>query len=127
VVHGSSILTAVGETGLQLYKFGRVVTLTRNFEKSIYEAIRQNRETGLHTLLLLDVGMSGSDGLKILSKKMPDETRIVVACELGGNFIVKYGKINDLVKNKGLNKYSAVIILPGKLHFIEEEFLETLK
>ena len=126
VIHGSSVLTAVGETGLQLYKFGKTATLTRNFEKSIYETIQLNKKLGLHTLVLLDIGMTAADGLKILAKKMQDEVKVVVACSLGMNETIEYKKIKNLVKNKNLDKTPAVIIIPGKLHFMEEELLEAL-
>ncbi len=128
VIHGSSILTAVAETGLQLYKFGRTATLTRNFEESILETIKENQKAGLHTLLLLDIGLSGKEGLEILSGKIQEEMKVIVACQLGSQEpVIRYGKIKDLIKNKKLNKYPAVIIIPGKLHFLEEEFLEMLK
>lgn len=60
IVHGVSILTAAaGLLGLQIYKFGRTTTLAypekNYFPLSPYHVIRQNRERGLHTLILLDI------------------------------------------------------------------------
>jgi diphthine synthase len=49
IVHGSSIFTAVAETGLQLYKFGRTVTLTDPFLQSTKRAIENNYRSRLHT------------------------------------------------------------------------------
>lgn len=122
VIHGSSILTAVGETGLSLYKFGRTVTLTKPLQKSILEGIKQNRKSGLHTLVLLDIGMAPQEALRLLSGKIPGS--IVVASHLGGNPKIKYGRIENLMRLK-LNKPPAVLAIPGKLHFIEKEYLET--
>lgn len=59
VIHNASILTAVGCTGLQLYRFGETVSIplfTENWRPtSFYPKIKQNRALGLHTLLLLDI------------------------------------------------------------------------
>ncbi len=59
VVHNASILTAVGSTGLQLYKFGKTTSLVF-FEPdwkptTAYDTIVQNLQNGLHTLCLLDI------------------------------------------------------------------------
>src|SRR5436189_2813934 len=64
IVHGVSILTAAaGTLGLQAYKFGRTTTVpwprTGFAPTSPLEAILENRRSGLHTLVLLDVGEDG--------------------------------------------------------------------
>src|SRR3989344_4848305 len=61
VIHGPSIFTVIGETGLQLYKFGMTTTLPFPEQKSAswYEVIKMNLKNGLHTLVLLDVKVSG--------------------------------------------------------------------
>lgn len=122
VIHGSSILTAIAETGLSLYKFGRTVTLTKPIQKSTLRAIKQNQKLGLHTLVLLDIGMTPSQVLKLLSGKIPG--RILLASHLGGNPEIKYNTIKNLLKLK-LNKTPSVLAIPGKLHFLEKEYLET--
>lgn len=123
VIHGSSILTAVAETGLQLYKFGRTVTLTRPLQKSTLDSIRQNQKAGLHTLVLLDIGMTSQQALKLFPKKIPG--KIIVASQLGSDPEIRYGTIQDLLKLR-LDKTPAVIAIPGKLHFLEKEYLESL-
>lgn len=59
VIHNASIVSAVGCTGLQVYRFGEIVSLPFFTEKwrpySFYEKIKNNREKGLHTLVLLDI------------------------------------------------------------------------
>ncbi|KAH9600979.1 Tetrapyrrole methylase [Trypanosoma melophagium] len=59
VIHNASIINAVGCCGLQLYRFGQVLSLcfwTETWRPdSWYERLRSNRESGLHTLLLLDI------------------------------------------------------------------------
>ncbi|XP_075254993.1 diphthine methyl ester synthase-like [Convolutriloba macropyga] len=59
VIHNASILTAVGATGLQLYRFGETVSLcfwTDTWKPtSAFEKVMKNFEAGLHTLCLLDI------------------------------------------------------------------------
>jgi diphthine synthase len=127
VIHGSSVLTAIGETGLQLYKFGKATTLSRDFPKSCHETILQNRKAGLHTLVLLEPGMDALDGLETLLKRLKPSEKAVFACHLGGSAAIKHGEISDLLKNRRVRgKAPAVIIIPGRLHFMEKEFLDAL-
>ena len=140
VIHGSSIYSAVGETGLQIYKFGKTTTLALPEEiyspMSAYETILQNKKAGLHTLVLLDIKegklITVKEGIELLMKMEKEgglldyETKIVAACELGGRNVIKYGKIKDLLKSKELGLTPAVLIVPGELHFMEQEFLETI-
>jgi len=128
IIHSSGIYTAVAETGLHLYKFGRTTTLPKPQEKfnpsSPLEIIKENKKSGLHTLVLLDIGMTAAEGMKMLYDDFKDE-EIVVCCNLGSrNQIIKYGTVNSLVKEKGLNQSPSVLIVPGNLHFKEEEALK---
>lgn len=58
-VPNASILSAIGATGLQLYNFGQTVSMvffTDNWRPaSFYDRIKENRDIGLHTLVLLDI------------------------------------------------------------------------
>ncbi|KAL8709428.1 MAG: hypothetical protein Q9220_005811 [cf. Caloplaca sp. 1 TL-2023] len=58
-VHNASIMSAVGATGLQLYNFGQTVSMVFFTETwkptSFYDRIKENRQIGLHTLILLDI------------------------------------------------------------------------
>ena len=135
VIHSSSIYTAVAETGLQLYKFGRTTTLTfieKSFKPSSpYEVILENRKAGLHTLVLLDVKEEGrymtiKDGIEVLietGELLDMNTNIVACCQLGGNQKIKYGTMEKLAGDSDLESTPAVIIIPGRLHFKEEEAL----
>jgi len=137
IVHGSSIYSAVSKTGLQIYKFGRTVTLTNPMQPSIYEAIKNNRKAGLHTLILLDIPMTALDGLRILfehdkkkkgRKIFKAQTEVAAACQLGGkNEIIRYGPIGELVNKADLKLSPGVVILPGDMHFMEKDYLETFK
>ncbi|KAL6527442.1 hypothetical protein OROGR_016532 [Orobanche gracilis] len=59
VVHNVSVMKAVGVCGLQLYRYGEMVSIpfiTDTWRPdSFYEKIERNRTLGLHTLCLLDI------------------------------------------------------------------------
>jgi len=134
VVHASSVYTAIAKSGLQLYKFGRtatVITPAKGYaSEGFYGALAENQKHGLHTLLLLDVNMGTKQAFDILfsiesGKKSSLLKEAVICSALGSeNERVIYGRTGDL-RDIELPP-PAVIIIPGKLHFLEKEFLETL-
>jgi len=138
VSHNASIYSAVGETGLHLYKFGSTVTIpfpekTKNQSpESVYKTIRENKERGLHTLCLLDLisgkekYMTPNQGMEILlkSKDISDENELVVFGRAGAEEpLIVYGEIKDII-GKDFGEPPFVLIIPGELHFTEEEYLE---
>ncbi|KAI5821189.1 tetrapyrrole methylase [Pyronema omphalodes] len=58
-IHNASIMNAIGACGLQLYNFGQTVSMVFFLDNwkpsSYYDRIKENREIGLHTLVLLDI------------------------------------------------------------------------
>ena len=131
LVHGSSIITAVAETGLQVYKFGRIVTLPASgFTDSIIEMVKMNLTNGLHSLILLDIDLTPSAAAKMLLEnlnklELSKETKIVAACKIGSDeAIIKYGAIESLTNDPDIDKVPGVLIIPGELHFMEEEALK---
>jgi diphthine synthase len=58
-IPNASIMSGIGATGLQLYNFGQTVSMvffTENWRPaSFYDRIKENRDIGLHTLILLDI------------------------------------------------------------------------
>ncbi|MFH1631255.1 MAG: diphthine synthase [Candidatus Aenigmatarchaeota archaeon] len=142
VIHSSSVYTAVAESGLQLYKFGRTTTLCYpepGFEPdSPYDTIVENRKIGLHSLILLDVKtdrwMTVKEGLNILldleNKKngliLSLTTKVIACCKLGGkDQKIIYDSVENIIKMDP-KEVPACTIVPGKLNFKEEEFLERL-
>jgi diphthine synthase len=138
VVHNASIYSAVGETGLHLYKFGRTVTIPfpekTESTDTLADAIEKNMKMGLHTLLLLDVISEGGkymrpeEGMKILLKMekkfFTENTEIIVFARAGSDKpLIVYGKVKKLIK-KDLGNPPFVIIIPARLHFSESEYLE---
>ena len=59
VIHNASIVSAMGCCGLQVYRFGEIVSIpffTDNWRPySFYEKIKGNAQRDLHTLALLDI------------------------------------------------------------------------
>ncbi len=134
IIHSSSIFTAVAECGLSLYSFGKTVSipaLQPNFSPtSFVEGIMDNRKMGLHTLCLLDIGMSVPEAVKILlglekHSKIISDQKIVACSGLGSDKQkVIYKTANELL-NENMSP-PAVLIIPGKMHFTEKEFLDKL-
>ena len=121
VIHGSSILTAIAESGLSLYRFGQTVTLPKDGpKKSFWDAVRKNLRAGLHTLVLLEPGLGLERALKLLKLKRP----LVAGCRFGGETLIRYGRPSKL-KELG-DCQPAVLVIPAKLSFYEEEFLSIL-
>ncbi len=145
VIHGSSVLTAVpGILGLQHYKFGRTTTVPFPREgyspTSPLEVIADNLSRGLHTLVLLDIDaenerfMTANEGIHILldmDKRMgkglmTPETLVCVVGRAGSNdSTVRAGRIGDLV-GEDFGPPLHTMVVPGKLHFMEEEALVAL-
>ena len=123
VIYNASILDAVAETGLQLYKFGKITSIP-NFEAdSFIEIIRENQKINAHSLILVDIGMELKDALEKISKiEGIKQNKIVVCSQLGTqNSRIYYNKIENL-KDKNIKKPYCIII-PSKLHFVEKEVL----
>jgi diphthine synthase len=136
VIHSSSIFTAVAECGLSLYKFGKTISIPSvqpNFSPTSFtEGILDNRKMGLHTLCLLDIGMNVPQAVQMLldlekhARKIISDQKIVAACGLGSDKQrIVYKEASELLKES--MSPPAVLIIPGKLHFTESEYLENFK
>jgi len=144
IVHNASIYSAIAETGLQIYKFGKTTTVTfwkPNYKpKSFYETIKQNKERGLHTLLLLDLDkrkkeyLSPKEAIKTLleiekEKKqdiVTEKTNLVIASRLGSpKRKIKYGEAEKLLEEKVEPPSS--LIVPGELHEMEKKYLDIFR
>lgn len=141
VIHSSSIYSAVAETGLQVYKFGRTTTIAypegNYFPESPFDVVRENLERGLHTLCLLDVKadqsryMTVNEGIRILldiavrrnDPLFNEKTPCVGIARLGGDATIKYGPAKEVMKLDFGGPPHALII-PGRLHYMEEEALK---
>jgi len=128
VIHNSSIYTVgPGKTGLQIYRFGRTATLVNprpNYKPtSSLDVIRTNRSMNMHTLVLLDTEPQPMDTKTALQMLSEFEEAIVLSRLGEKDEKITYGKIEDL-KKEDLGKPPFSIIIPAKLHPIEEECLK---
>ena len=145
IINNASILTSVGISGLQIYKFGKTTSIPfpqTNFRPiTAYEVLRQNRMLGLHTLMILDLKptenkfMTVNEGIKIMlgierdrREEVFNEKTLVVGCARIGrkDFIVKAGTAKEL-ETFNFGPPPHCLLVPGELHFIEEEALSIWK
>jgi len=132
IIHGASIIDAVADTGLQLYKFGKTASMPAWKESftptSFMELVKENQSINAHSLILIDIGLDFQDALTQLEDSAKKEKvkldKLVVCQRLGTkNSKFFYKGIPELKEFTGVRKpYS--IIIPGKLHFVEKNMLE---
>ena len=142
----SVIDAIVTSTGLQVYKFGRTVTLTYPeakygyFPQTPYYVIKENLSRGLHTLLLLDIRaeegryMTASEGAKLLleleeriGEGLIDEETLAVAVARAtapDQRLLAAPLAQIIDTDFGPPPHSLVI--PGRLHPMEVEALVVL-
>lgn len=154
VVHAPSIYSAApGLLGLQHYKFGRTTTLVRPEENwlpaSMFDAVQDNHDAGLHTLVLLDIKadearpagrgndwpaqgyfMSADEGLRLLlelAKKRDDASWFGPNTQVG--IVARAGSPEPLVATGSAGRLAQTdfgpplhcIVVPGALQVVEEE------
>ena len=142
VVHGVSIVSAAaGLLGLQVYKFGKVVSIARPqpnfFPLSPYDAIRDNATMGMHSLLLLDTTggyMTANEALELLLE-MEERKKEHLICEDTPVAVVARVSSDDALARAGcLGEMMSLdfgdtphsVVLFGKLHVMEIRALVTL-
>ena len=140
ITHNASVLTAIGITGLQLYKFGKITSIpieNENVEVP-YDVLKSNKKNNLHTLFILDLKPNSNDSLSVNDairyllkvelkrgeKVLTDNTLCIGCAKLGSlDQILKAGKANDLLKFDFKNGMHCLIVPSKQLHFMEEEAL----
>jgi len=126
VVHAPSIFTSIAETGLNVYKFGRTVTLPKKGKpRSIIEYIEKNDEVSLHSLILLDINLEADEAAgKILDMKPEFADREAVVLERANleNQEISVMKL-EKVANSEFGEPPHSLILTGEKSYKEEEFL----
>ncbi|MBU0757351.1 MAG: diphthine synthase [Nanoarchaeota archaeon] len=141
IIHNTSILTAVGIVGLELYKYGKTTSMPffeKGFEpETPYDVIKMNQKNGLHTLVLLDIKKDlnrlmtvnqAIEQLLLIDDRKKEgvftpDLKIVGCARLGSDdFLIKYGtakELNEIDFGEPLH----CLVVPGKLHFVEEAML----
>lgn len=144
ICHAASIYSAaVGESGLDIYRFGPPVTIAFWSEKykptSFLDAIRKNYENGHHTLVLLDLEqkarktMGIEEAVKLLEEAekakeyglIDDDLQVLAMGDVGKKTQeMAYFRIGDLGKVAGRFKGKVlVLVIPSSPSFAEEESL----
>lgn len=135
VINNVSILNAVGITGLELYKFGRTVSIPWDENaNSFFDYYKKNKELGLHTLFLLDLAPLDDKFLQIkdaisrmLKIGLPKDQLCIGCSALGSEKAeIKAGTAEELSR-LDFKETPQCIIIPGNLHFMEEDFLKQFK
>jgi diphthine synthase len=140
VVHAPSIFSAApGLLGLQHYKFGRATTLVKP-EKgwaptSPFDAVAENHERGLHTLVLLDIKsdlgyfMTANEGLAQLldlarrtgNTWFGEDAQAGVVARAGSDQPnVVTGRVADLLAMQ-FGPPLHCLVVPGQLQVVEQE------
>ncbi|MGD2201429.1 MAG: diphthine synthase [Candidatus Bathyarchaeota archaeon] len=140
VIHGSSILTAIAETGLSPYKLGRTVTLPlpeKAPPTTVLKTLKQNREHGLHTLILLDLDTEHQQTQTInqaiqtlIQSRQPQtynrDTLTIGISHLGWRDQKIRADTAHNLANHDFGDPPHTLLIPGELHFLEAEALKTL-
>ena len=136
VIHNASIFTAVAQTGLSIYKFGKTTSIPfpqKGFKVNTpMQIINENKDA--HTLCLLDINpkthttMSTKQAIELLlrmqNNSLTENNKVVLCTKLGTKEQkIIYTTIKQ-AKEIELNSYPQCLIIPGKLHFKEEEMLK---
>lgn len=145
VIHAASGITSlIGEAGLHLYKFGRIITIMSDSQSSVsvYNTIFENLLAGNHTLILTEYNndqrkpffLDPNSAFKALLQTEKDfrykvfskDTFALVASRIGmPDQKIISGMVGSLGGiNFGQGPHS--IIITGTLHFTEVEALMTL-
>ena len=140
-IPSASIQTVIsGLTGLSNYKFGKSATIVfpdKGPNNAAYEAVRDNKSRGLHTLLYLDLeveisrAMTINEGIKILLELESKRGEGVINSNMLVIGIARACWKDSIIKASKLSKIlhydfgppPHVLIIPGSLHFIELEAL----
>lgn len=142
VIHNASIMSAIGSTGLQVYKFGKTTSIPFPKEKfapqTFYNIVKENKSIGAHTLVLLDLDpkenkfLSVNEGLELLrfiererKEKVVEPTDWCVGIARLGHSDQKIvaGTVLE-VSDVDFGSPPHAIVLPGNLHFVEEDALK---
>lgn len=140
IVHAASIASAApGLAGLQSYKFGRSATVPfpDNPSQTPYEVLTENLERGLHTLLLLDIraekgkAMTANEAINIMLRLEEKLRKRAFTREGLAVVVARAGSDDEIVRADRIGRLAEldfgppphVLIVPGKLHFVEAEAL----
>lgn len=145
VFHSSSVFTAaIGESGLDVYKFGPTTTIPFWSERykptSFLDVVANNMQNKQHTLMLLDIEqktprpMKLEEALEIISSTQVKKevllptTKIIIIGDIGRESqLIKYVEFGNAAKyTKEFAQKTLCIVVPSKPSFAEEEAMNRL-
>jgi len=129
IIHSASVFDALAETGLQLYKFGKIASMPKQ-ESNFLQYVKENLTINAHSLILVDIGLRFQEAIDKLEKETERENikidKIIVCSKLGTEESkIYYGKINEFKKQRIQAPFC--FIIPSELHFMEKEALERVE
>lgn len=145
VIQGISVQNYLPLSGLDAYKFGRIVTIVAEDKshayapESFYDFIEKNKSLGLHTLCLLDIRseekeyMTVCEALKLLEKIEEKHGKRIIAesvllgiAGLGSeNALIRAGSLEEM-KNFPELPLPQCLVVCGQLSEKEREALKAL-
>lgn len=130
VAHAPSIVTSVAETGLDVYKFGRTVTVPEEgATDSIVDMIEKNDSVGLHTVVLFDIDLGADEAAEKLveaDSSLADRECVVVERANSEDQSFSVSRLSR-IKDEDLGETPHCLVIVGETSFKEEEFLEELE
>jgi diphthine synthase len=144
VIHGTTIPSAAAsESGLHYYKFGGTITFTlesASHHQDVYQRVHRNLLEGLHTLILLEYDVEKETGVEpafVFSRLLDAEKNFKREVLSEGTFAIVLGRVGmkdqeisggpmRRLKGRSFGPAPHCVIVPGRLHFTEEEALATI-
>lgn len=147
IIHAPSIYAAApGLVGLQHYKFGRTTTLVRPeanwMPTSPFDAVQENHDAGLHTLVLLDIKaheepayyMPAREGLDLLLQLAEKVGADWFTKDTPAAIVARAGSLEPTVVSGTVGALMDVdvgaplhcIVLPGAMQVVEQEAWDRL-
>lgn len=132
IINNASVLDGIAETGLQIYKFGKIASLPewkKSYEPdSFMEIVKENQSIKAHSLILIDIGLDIRKAVEQLEKAAKNHniklSKLIVCQALGTKKQkILYRNINEIKEFTGVQKPYCIII-PGELHFMEKKMLD---
>lgn len=126
IIHNVSVVNAITDIGLFLYKFGKITSIPKweeNYRpESFFDIIKENLSIGAHTLLLVDPQLELLEALQEIKEadkeNLLEKKQIIVCSFLGSKYKkILLGKIQDLMKKKAKKPFC--LIVPAELSYGE--------
>lgn len=139
VIGASSVYDYLAKTGLFIYKFGKIASISFHKSKTPYDILKYNYMIGAHTLFLLDIDpengrhMTVNEALIRLLELEEEEKADIINVNSKVIICEKLGSENERIYYVSIKKaldmifsYPACIIFPAELNPIEKENLKCM-